>query len=99
MKAATQFLKRHSLVIGIILMFLYTWPIDLSNAGILPLQIPFPVYITLGWGFIIVSLFMTWLTLGKEAMKTFFKRFFLWRVDWKWWLAALLLLPARGRNV
>ncbi|HEY5729101.1 MAG TPA: CPBP family intramembrane glutamic endopeptidase [Anaerolineales bacterium] len=88
------FIKRHSLVVGLILMFLYTWPFDLSNSGILPFKVPFVVGLTLGWGFIFVSLFMTWLTLGKDAMKTFFKRFFLWRVDWKWWLAALLLLPA-----
>ena len=94
MKTASQFLKRHSLVIGIILMFLYTWPIDLSNSGVLPFKVPFFVGLTLGWGFIFVSLFMTWLTLGKEATKIFFKRIFLWRVDWKWWLVALLLLPA-----
>lgn len=87
------FLKRHSLVIGISLMFLYTWTIDLSNSGILPFKVPFFVAITLGWGFIFVSLFMTWLTLGKEEMVRLFKRFFLWRVDWKWWLVAILLLP------
>jgi uncharacterized protein len=26
-------------------------------------------------------------------MKTLFKRFFLWRVDWKWYLVAILLFP------
>lgn len=87
-------LKRHSLVIGLALMFLYTWTIDLSNSGVLPFKVPFAVSLTLGWGFILVSLFMTWLTLGKEAMKTLFKRFFLWRVGWKWYLVAILLLPA-----
>ena len=94
MKTASPFLKRHSLVIGIVLMFLYTWTFDLSNAGILPLQIPFPIYITLGWGFIFVSLVMTWLTLGRDEMVKLFKRFFLWRVHWKWYLVAILLLPA-----
>ena len=89
----TSFLKRHSLVIGIALMFLYTWTIDLSNSGVLPFKVPFVVALTVGWGFIFVSLFMTWLTLGKEAMKTIFKRFFLWRVGWKWYLVAILLLP------
>ncbi len=88
------FLKRHSLIIGLVLMFLYTWTIDLSNSGVLPFDVPFPVYITLGWGFILVSLLMTRLTLGKAEMLKFFKRFFIWRVGWKWWLAALLLLPA-----
>jgi len=95
-KASIQsnFLKRHSLVIGIILMFLYTWTIDLSHSGVLPFKIPIAVGLTVGWGFIFVSLFMTWLTLGKEAMKTLFKRFFLWRVDGKWYLMAILLMPA-----
>jgi len=87
------FLKRHSLFIGIILMFIYTWTIDLSHSGVLPFKVPFAVVLTVGWGFIFVSLFMTWLTLGKDAMKTLFKRFFLWRVGWKWYLVAILLMP------
>jgi membrane protease YdiL (CAAX protease family) len=88
------FLKRHSLVIGLALMFLYTWTIDLSNSGVLPFKVPFAVAITLGWGFIFVSVFMTWATLGRDGMMAFLKRFLLWRVGWKWRLVALLLLPA-----
>lgn len=88
-----SFLKHHSLIVGLVLMFLYTWTIDLSNSGVLPFQIPFPIYITLGWGFIFVSLFMTWLTLGKDETVKLFKRFFIWRVGWKWFLAALLIEP------
>ena len=93
MNTTSSFLKRHSLVIGLILMFLYTWTIDLSNAGVLPFKVPFPIYITLGWGFIFASLLMTWLTLGKDEMVKLFKRFFIWRVGWKWFLAAVLLEP------
>lgn len=52
------FLKRHSLIIGLVLMFLYTWTIDLSNSGVLPFKIPFFVALTLGWGFVFVSLFL-----------------------------------------
>ena len=70
-----DFLKRHSLVIGIALMFLYTWTIDLSNSGVLPFQFPFAVYITLGWGFIFASLLMTGLTLGKGAVIALLKRY------------------------
>ncbi|MCL4833916.1 MAG: CPBP family intramembrane metalloprotease [Caldilineaceae bacterium] len=87
------FLKQHSLIIGLVLMFLYTWTIDLSNSGVLPFQVPFPIYITLGWGFIFASLLMAWLTLGKDETVKLFKRLFLWRVGWKWFLAALLLEP------
>jgi membrane protease YdiL (CAAX protease family) len=94
MSKMTQFLKRHSLLSGIVLMFLYTWTIDLSNSGVLPFKTPFPVALTLGWGFIFVSLLMTGLTLGKGEMVKLFKRYFIWRVDWKWWMVALLLLPA-----
>ncbi len=89
-----NFIKRHSLIIGIALMFLYTWTIDLSSSGVLPFKVPFFVVLTLGWGFIFVSLLMTWLTLGKDEMARLFKRFFIWRVGWKWWLVAILLLPA-----
>lgn len=88
-----SFLNRHSLIIGLVLMFLYTWTIDLSNAGVLPFEVPFPIYITLGWGFIFASLLMTRLTLGKDEAVTLFKRLLLWRVGWKWFLAALLLEP------
>ena len=91
---AKNLLNRHSLIIAIILMFIYTWTIDLSNAGILPLQIPFPIYITLGWGFIFVSVIMTGLTLGKDAVITLLKRYLKWRVGWRWFLFALLLEPA-----
>ncbi len=88
-----QFIKRHSLIIGILLMFLLTWPIDLSNSGVLPFHLPFAVYVFLGWGFIIASLFMTWLTLGKPAVIELLKRFLIWRTGWKWYLVALFLLP------
>lgn len=88
-----SFLQRHSLIVGVLLMFLCTWTIDLSNSGVLPLRVPFAVALTLGWGFFVVSVGMTWATLGKDATATFLKRVLIWRVGWKWWLAALLLLP------
>jgi len=89
-----DFLKRHSLVVGLALMFLYTWTIDLSNSDVLPFKVPFFVAVTLGWGFIIVSVCMTWLTLGRDALVVLLKRYLIWRVDWKWWAVALLLSPA-----
>ncbi|HEY5729377.1 MAG TPA: hypothetical protein VIS72_04960 [Anaerolineales bacterium] len=55
----SNFLKRLSLLIGIVLIVLYIWAIDLSNSGILPFKVPFVVALTVGWGFIFVSLFMT----------------------------------------
>jgi uncharacterized protein len=93
MNKMTAFLKRYSLVIGILLMFTLTWPIDLAHSGVLPLQVPFVVYILLGYGFGIASLLMTGLTLGKEGMIVLLKRFLIWRVGWKWYLVAFLLYP------
>jgi membrane protease YdiL (CAAX protease family) len=88
-----EFLRRHSLMIGILLMFLLTWPIDLSNAGVLNFKVPFAVYILLGWGFIIAALIMTGLTLGRSGVIVLLKRYLIWRVDWKWYLAAFFLIP------
>lgn len=93
MKQLTEFLKRSSLVSGILLMFLLTWPIDLANSGVLPLQVPFAIYIFLGWGFILASIIMTGQTLGKNGVIGLLKRFLIWRVGWKWYLAAFTLLP------
>jgi len=87
------FLKRHSLVLGIALMFLLTWPIDLANAGILPFKVPFILYLFLGWGFGVASVIMTGLTLGKAGVISLLKRYLQWRVGWRWYLAPLLLAP------
>jgi membrane protease YdiL (CAAX protease family) len=89
-----EFLKRHSLILGILLMFLFTWPIDLSNSGVLPLRVPFIIYLFLGWGFIFASLIMTGLTLGKDSVIALLKRFLIWRVSWKWYLVVFLLMPS-----
>lgn len=89
-----SFLRRHSLVIGILLMFLVTWTIDLSNSRVLPFQVPFPIAIMLGWGFVVVSLLMTWVTLGSDAAVALVRRYLLWRVGLRWYFVAFLLLPA-----
>ena len=93
MSTTTAFLKRHSLSMGILLMFAFTWPIDLAYAGMLPLQVPFLLYLFLGWGFVAASVLMTGLTLGKEAVISLLKRYTYWRVGLKWFLVALLLQP------
>lgn len=87
------FLKRHSLVIGLILMFLLTWPFMLANSGFLPFRIPFPASLFAGWGLSIAALIMTALTLGKTEVVALLKRFLLWRVGWKWYAVALFFFP------
>ena len=94
MNQITAFLKRYSLVIGIALMFVLTWPIDLAYLGLLPFQVPFILYLFLGWGFGIASVIMTALTLGKAGVISLLKRYLQWRVGWTWYLAAIFLGPA-----
>lgn len=89
-----EFLKRHSLVIGILLMFALTWPIDLANSRVIPVEVPFAVYILLGYGIFFAALIMTAFTLGRDAVGTLLKRLLIWRVSVKWYLVALLLVPA-----
>lgn len=93
MNQKTTFLKRYSLVLGIVLMFLLTWPLDLVNNGIVKIHIPFIVLLFLGWGFGVASVIMTGLTLGKEGVVSLLKRYVQWRVGWTWYLAAFLLQP------
>ena len=94
MKNLTRFLKRHSLVSGVVLMFLLTWPVDLANSKILPIQLPDAVTLLLGYGFVVASLMMTGLTTGRDGVASLLRRFLLWRVGWQWVLVALFLLPA-----
>ena len=88
------FLKRHSLIIGITLMFALTWPIDLAYSGVLPFQVPDAAAIFVGYGLVLASLISTGLTLGKHGVITLLKRFLIWRVRWNWYLVAFLLMPA-----
>ena len=94
MKKAAGFLTRHSLVIGIILMFALTWPIDLAYSGMLPFQVPDVAAIFVGYGLVLGSLLMTGLTLGKEGVSALLRRFLIWRVSWKWYSVAFLLMPS-----
>jgi len=93
MNSTKAFLKRHSLVLGIVLMFALTWPLDLVNTGIVKMDLPFILLLFLGWGFGVASVIMTGLTLGRDAVFKLIKRYFRGRVNWKWYLAALLLEP------
>lgn len=93
MQPFTSFLKRHSLICGLALMFALTWVIDLGNAGILPFQAPFAIAIWMGWGLSIAALLMTGVTEGRGAVIALLVRFLLWRVNWKWYLVAFLMYP------
>ncbi len=93
MTHSPTFLQRHTLLSGIILMFLLTWPVELANAGLLPFQVPFVAAIFVGYGFVIASLLMTGLTLGRKGVIRLLQRFLMWRVGWRWYAVAFLLIP------
>lgn len=93
MSSSIDLLKRHSLIIGLLLMFLLTWPIDLANSGVLPIHFPFLVYLFLGWGFVAAALIMTGLTMGKPEVTALLKRYLRWRVGWNWYAVAFGLSP------
>lgn len=75
---ATEFLKRHSLVMGIVLMFALTWPFY-SALGLF-----------VGYGLALASLIMTGLTLGRAGVRALLRRFLIWRVGVQWVLLVLL---------
>lgn len=94
MASPRKVLQRHSLVIGIALMFLLSWPVMLAGSGVLPFRVPAAVALIAGWGVSIAALIMTGLTLGRVGVSGLLKRFLIWRVDWKWYLVAFMLYPA-----
>jgi membrane protease YdiL (CAAX protease family) len=93
----SNFLKRHDLLIGVILMFVLTWPIDLALAaesrGMLPFKVPFAIAMSVGYGFVAASLIMTGLTKGKSGNLALLRRFLIWRVSIGWYLVVLGLYP------
>lgn len=73
-----EFLKRHSVPIGLALMFALTWPFY-AQLGLF-----------VGYGLALASLIMTGLTLGWAGIRALLGRFLVWRVGVRWYLVALL---------
>jgi membrane protease YdiL (CAAX protease family) len=73
-----EFLKRHSLATGLVLMFALTWPFY-SHVGLF-----------VGYGLALASLIMTGLTLGWAGVRALLSRFLIWRIDVRWYLVTLL---------
>lgn len=88
-----KFFQHHSLLSGLVLVFLFTWPVDLAHSKILPFQLPPAAYLFVGWGFIFASLIMTGVTSGRTAIVDLLKGYLHWRVGWRWYLVAFLFFP------
>lgn len=84
-----------------LLTFALSWliwiPLALSHFGIGPLQIPEGISgIVRLLGVLMPAVAALWLTAcagGREAVRSLWKRLALWRVDWRWWLAAVVGAP------
>lgn len=74
------FVKRHSLSIGLALMFAVTWPFY-SQLGLL-----------VGYGLAAAALIVTGLTQGANGTKALLRRFLVWRVGAKWY-AVVFVIP------
>jgi len=75
-----DFLRRHSLSIGLLLMFALTWPIY-TQLGLF-----------VGYGLAAASLIVTSLTQGRAGLMALLRRFLLWRVGAIWY-AVVIALP------
>lgn len=92
MRTASWF-RRHAILCGIVLMYLFTWPIELANAGVATLEFLKPFSLFVGYGIVAATLLITGLESGKNGIFSLLKRFIIWRVGWIWYLAAFALIP------
>jgi len=86
--------QRHSLGYGFALMFALTWPVDLAAAaeshGVIAVHVPEILRICVGYGFVAAAVIMTGATLGATGVKNLLSRFLIWRVNYYWYVIALL---------
>jgi hypothetical protein len=76
-----KFLERHSLSVGVALMFALTWPFY-ARLGLF-----------VGYGLALAALVMTGLTQRSAGVRALLGRFVIWRVDLRWYLVVLLVPP------
>ena len=84
------------------LTFALSWliwiPLALSHFGIGPVKIPEAISSIIRLlGVLMPAVAAFWLTArtgGSEAVHSLWKRLALWRVGWRWWLAAVVGVPA-----
>lgn len=89
----SRIIRRYPLTAGLLLMFALTWPIDLGVAaqshGWLPFQIPFAVPLLVGYGFVVASVVATGMIEGRAGISILLRRFLIWRVGPRWYMAVL----------
>lgn len=90
-EARIEFVRRNSLIVGLVLMFALTWPFY-SALGLF-----------VGYGLAVAALIVSGLTLGRVGVRALLRRFLIWRVGVQWYLVtlfgpAILGLAAIGAN-
>ena len=91
-------LKRHPVSAGFVLMFAFTWPIDLWAAadshGWTSVSIPPILPLLVGYGFVAASLVMTGVIDGLAGIRCLLGQFLIWRIGLLWYAVVLLGAPA-----
>jgi membrane protease YdiL (CAAX protease family) len=89
MARLSQLFTRYPVVVGFILMFALTWPLDLALAaqshGLLPFYIPPVLGLFVGYGFVTAALIMTGVINGKAGIAALLRRILMWRVGLPWY--------------
>lgn len=87
-------LRSYPVTAGFVLMFLFTWPLELGLAaqsrGLLPFHFPPFLELFVGYGFIIASISAAAMIDGRKGVKTLIARLAIWRVSLGWYATALL---------
>ncbi len=73
-----RFIRRHPLVVGILLMFAFTWP-AYSAMGLFA-----------GWGLAIPALVFTAIAYGRVGLRSLLRRYLIWRVSPAWYGVAIV---------
>jgi CAAX protease family protein len=85
--------RKHPVSAGFVVMFAFTWPIDLWAAAasrgwvvapppILPLLV--------GYGFVVAAILMSGIVDGPGSVRTLLRRYLVWRVSVRWYVVVLL---------
>jgi uncharacterized protein len=93
----SDWLTRHAVSAGFVLMFAFTWPIDLWAAadshGWTSTSIPPILPLLVGYGFVAASLIMTGVLDGRAGIRRLLRQFLVWRIGLLWYAVVLLGAP------
>ena len=82
------------MLLGFVLMFVCTWPIDLWAAagshGLVSVTIPPFLPILVGYGFVVAAIVMTAVLDGRAGVVALLRRFLIWRFGVLWYAVILL---------